>query len=257
MASSFSDPPFQIGLLSHATQVVHSRVQHAPLCRNELRGVSVFDIQDYEKLLMEGTNYEFKCHHPFSAMHALAIDYTNFFAKKGVFIDADDVLERASAVVQRALVFSDANFLFAPGHVGFAAVAIALGATPANSGSIGDGLKTYLLDRFACKAQSELDDFEAAVSRIIECLFRCKHMDLTSTVNVHEVAQRAEEMKLLLHKVSSIRMHLFCRPQPVPISPTRKRSWAEEEEFHPPRGNNKRMYSQGVSAKVTPVCHCN
>ena len=212
---------------------------------------------------MEGTNYEFKCHHPFSAMHALAIDYSNFSSKRGVFVDVDDILERASAVVQRALVFSDANFMFAPGHIGFAAVAIALGSTQGVDGFIGDGLKTYLLDRFARKARSELDNFEAAVSRIIQCLFQCKHMDLApeGTVDVKHsvVAQRAEDMKLVLRKVSNIRMHLFHRQQSssttaILISPTRKRSWAEQE-FCPPRGT-KRIYGQMmISAKVTPIGH--
>jgi hypothetical protein len=205
---------------------------------------------------MEGLNYEFRLHHPYSAMHALALDFTTFTSKHNNDADSatvddqvEELLERASAIVQRASIFSDVHFLFAPGHIGFAVVAIALGG--AEDGCISDDLHQYLCDRFSRKPRSELDDFLNIVSRIVRTLYRCQLMDLASTDRPTRqvVAQRAEVMKLALGRVASLRLHLHHRRTSLGPGSSRKRSRVELD-FTPPRRRLTR-----VSAKVTPVGH--
>lgn len=245
--------------MSHATAVVHLKVHNAPLCSNELRGVSIGDIEDYERLLMEGINYQFRCHHPHSAMRALALDFTNFVEMRdegglqsGPYDNShvNELLERATAIVQRSMVFSDAQFLFAPGHVGFAVVAIALGSAVGEDGSIGDDLHQYLLDRFARKPREDLQAFLDKVSQIVRMLHRCEMMDLAPVGNNPSrlVARRAEEMKRVLGKISSLRICVRRRSSWEPSRRVKRSRF--EPDFTPPR---KRM--SRTCAKVTPVGH--
>jgi hypothetical protein len=215
----------------------------------------VAGIVEHERFLMEGLNYEFRCHHPYSAMHALALDFTTFMSKHSdadsasVDDQVEELLERASAIVQRASIFSDVHFLFAPGHIGFAVIAIALGG--AADGCISDRLHQYLRNRFSRKPRAELDDFLNIVSRIVKTLYRCPLMDLSATDRPTRqvVAQRAEVMKRALGRVASLRLHLHHRRGSSGPGTSRKRSRVELD-FTPPR---KRLTR--VSAKVTPVCH--
>jgi hypothetical protein len=217
---------------------------------------------------MKGLNYQFQCHHPFSAMHALALDYSNFLTQKRYMdrnrlhcnsrssspadLVAEELLERASAVVQRALIFSDISFLFPPGQVGFAAVAIALGSATGDDGYIGDNLMLYLKNRFARKTQEELDNFVQTVGCVIQTLYKCPLMDLAATESRKYVcqvmAERAEDMKRVLGKVANIRYRMLRQSSCYGSTwQPRKRSRLELE-FTPPRKKLLRS-----SARVTPV----
>ena len=236
------------------------RVQNAPLCRTELRSVSVPEILDYERILMEGLNYQFRCHHPFSAMQALALDYYDFLCDQddeavpvADFLVPEDILDRACAITERAMIFSDVALLFAPGHIGFASVAIALGCTIGEEGGIGEDLMLYLENRFSRKSKEELTRFVDSVNRVIRTLCACPLMDLmihSSTLQFTNdlAAQRAEETKRVLTKFANIRHHLLRRSASWSSSwYTRKRSRVEVE-FTPPRQILPRK-----SARVTPI----
>ena len=243
-------------------------MQNAPLCRTELRGVSVTEIVECEALLMKGLNYQFRCHHPYSALHALAVDYTSFASEQEdrkrapspsdvstqLFCEherTEDIMERASAVVQRAIIFSDVSFLYAPGHIGFAAVAVALGSATGEDGYIGDNLMRYLEDRFSRKTPEELQQFECTISRVIRTLYQCPLMDLAPAESVESttqlMAQRAEEMKQVLGRVANLRHQLLRQGSSWAWQP-RKRSRLELE-FTPPRQKLRRK----SLARVTPV----
>lgn len=206
---------------------------------------------------MEGLNYEFICHHPFPAMHALALDFTSFLSYERTApghypIDnqVEDILDQASVILQRAMIFSDVQFLFSPGHIGFAVVAIALGCSA--SGLICEDLLDYVCNRFARKTMVERDCFLNVVGRVIRMLYGTRMMDLTppDRTTCHVVAHRAEEMKRVLRKVSTLRMDLLRRSASwAPAASGRKRSRLELD-FTPPR---KRPMK--VSAKVTPLRH--
>jgi len=165
-------------------------------------------------------------------MHALALDFGSYQNE-----DDDEVaLEKASAIVQRALIFSDIHFQFAPGHVGFAVMAIALGSKKELNEEICD----YLEDRFESKPQEDLEDFVETVNRIILCLVSNPLMDLADDDCKSArflMAQRAENMKRVLGLVAEMR----CPWE------SRKRSRVEMD-FTPPRRTRPRY-----SARVTPI----
>lgn len=235
------------------------RVQNAPLCRTELRSVSVPEILEGERILMEGLNYQFRCHHPFSAMQALALDYYDFLCDQDSavqvadFLVPEDILDRACAIAHRATIFSDVPFLFAPGHIGFACVSISLGCTVGEEGGIGEDLMRYLENRFSSKSKEHLNRFVNSVNRVIRTLCACPLMDLmihsrSSQFTNKLAAQRAEETKRVLAKFANLRHHLLRR-NTTWTSPwyTRKRSRVELE-FTPPRQILARK-----SARVTPI----
>ena len=215
------------------------------------------DIEEFERLLMEGLNYQFRCHHPFSAMNALALDFTNFIAERkgdkmarGVLCDdgVNNLLERASGIVQRSMVFSDAQFLFAPGHIAFAVIAIALGSVNYKDGCISLELKEYLIDRFARKSIEELDRFIDTVESVIHALYSCDMMDLAPMDSTMSkcVAKRAENMKRVLSAISSLRSRLT--PRLLGDHRWNRKRSRDACEITPPR---KRHY-RGC-AKVTPI----
>jgi hypothetical protein len=72
----------QISLLAHATSIVQRKVRHAPLCRTELGAMSITQIEEGERELMEGLNYEFMCHHACGLTESLVTDVTEFFREQ-------------------------------------------------------------------------------------------------------------------------------------------------------------------------------
>lgn len=76
-----------IDLLSHATFMVEMRAQNDPLCRDELRGVTVDEIEDAERTLLEGCDYRLRCHHPYGAIKVLVSDVLSFFEESQFSLD--------------------------------------------------------------------------------------------------------------------------------------------------------------------------
>lgn len=196
----------QIGVLSHATSIVNLKAHKASLCRDELRAVSIEEIEEAERNLLAGLDFRLRCHHPYGAIRVVAGDiassiselttayhnkpvdvYGGYFAQSPRGIDEissssdphrlNSLCERALAVAQAALVYSDVNFLYPPGKIAFAAVAIALeGKT--RGGCLGPLMTNYLHIRFPHKSAEELDDFERDVTDIIYEIENCPEIDL-------------------------------------------------------------------------------
>ena len=198
---------FQISLLSYATSLVQQKANKAPLCRDELRAVPIEDIEEAERALLVGLNYELRCHHPFGAIRVLSSDLANFLAtssgeeynynkshsrnhaypygyKSPTTVHdcytedrVTTLCDRAVAIAQSALVYSDVNFLFPPGQIAFAAVSLALEGND-YGGRLGAAMRSYLRMRFPQKSEDELCQFEWDVTRIISNLARSPEIDL-------------------------------------------------------------------------------
>jgi hypothetical protein len=239
------------------------RVYNAPLCCKELRAVPVAEIEYAERLLMEGVNYEFRCHHISSIIETIFSDFAvvlsrpNKIRGRGDFsprasVDYHDdntfLWQKAQDVAQRALIFSDAPFLFNPCHTAFAVTAIVMGSVT-SEGNMGDKLQKYLTKRFPSKTKSDLHAFSESVRVIIQMLVDCPSMDLRPTCGRagEIVAERADELRRILGEVATRRLlRKMKRCQSLPCD-TRKRS-RFELDFTPPRQLQARKY-----AKITPT----
>jgi hypothetical protein len=224
----------QIDVLSHATLVVEMRAQNDPLCGDELRAVTIEEIEAAERALLEGCDYRLRSHQPYGAIKVLVSDVASFIMESrennttittDYFLDTggkscddghttsprsvvyeqqqhddhddhhlDTLCERALSVAQTALVYSDINFLFPPGQIAFAAVALALDGHTASSSSykkgsttttsntcnnrLGEKMREYLCARFSQKSSKELSEYEKQVSKIITNLENCPPIDL-------------------------------------------------------------------------------
>jgi hypothetical protein len=121
---------------------------------------------------------------------------------------AVELAETAAEVAQRALIFSDIPFLYAPGHIAFAIVSIAMESVEM-SGHMGDDMQDYLVSRHGImNSEEEILAFSREVSKIIAALIKCPHMDLLPTAGQGPriVEQRAEELRRVLFAVSDLRM---------------------------------------------------
>lgn len=181
---------------------MHRKAQNAPLRRDELRKVSIEEIEAAERNLLEGLNYELRCHHPFEAIRVLASDVTTFLSSPGEYgikVSRNTIqygcysphsvqdcfseerigtlCARAVAIAQSALVYSDINFLYSPGQIAFATVSIALEGNYYGR-CLGAALRSYLRMRFPQKTESELGEFEEDVKSIIYNLSSCPAIDL-------------------------------------------------------------------------------
>jgi hypothetical protein len=145
-----------LDLLERATAFVEQKIAQSSLAKQESYYVSANDIEVGERELMEGLNYEMRCHHPHAAIRVLAKEMSTFLSEAcespqeccsdgseegrnpldeiasprhvGSFSDEHNwrnLYERSIAVAQHALIFSDVSFLSCPGPLAFAAVAIA------------------------------------------------------------------------------------------------------------------------------------
>ena len=201
------------------------RASNDPLSMDELRAVTIQEIEAAERALLEGCDYRLRSHHPYGAIKVLASDVTSFFmtlqqrryvskntyfienlnenlnlhaSPRSVMCDAitqpqqlighsglDSLCERALSIAQSALVYSDVNFLFPPGQIAFATVALALDShayknddeSPACN-RLGTMMREYMCARFSQKSEEEILEYEEEVSKIISSLENCSAIDL-------------------------------------------------------------------------------
>mmetsp|Transcript_27030 Transcript_27030/g.64573 ORF Transcript_27030/g.64573 Transcript_27030/m.64573 type:complete len:704 (-) Transcript_27030:245-2356(-) len=234
------EPNLPIELLSHATIAVHMKQQHNPLCRHELCPVSVDEIEEAERALLEGCDFRLRCHHPYKAIQMLSSDIiqhmmimsgkdhnmnhnnsissmsdfggdftpsspsspssrphpispcasprSDFTEESSAFSSPllqyprswDTLCERALSIAQAALVYSDAPFLSTPNHMAVAAVSLALDGSDENT-KLGKQMESYLDAKFQDRVsspRSELEEFKAAVNKILTHLESCPSLDL-------------------------------------------------------------------------------
>jgi len=214
-----------IDVLSQATLVVEMRAQNDTLLLDELRAVTIREIEEAERVLLEGCDYRLRSHHPYGAIKVLASDVTSFFLKsqeqsavsehlhalnnssdsgnvnaspRSVMCEhsthhrhldshtgLDLLCERALSIAQSALVYSDINFLFPPGQIAFAAVALALDSHAYSNDDesfilnrLGTKMREYMCARFSQKSEEEILEYEEEVSKIIATLEDCSAIDL-------------------------------------------------------------------------------
>ena len=198
------------------------RAQNDPLSMDELRAVTIQEIEAAERALLEGCDYRLRSHHPYGAIKVLASDVVSFFmnrqeqntvpiSKHSNFPDdsigcgyssprsvvsehsthfrhlngytgLDSLCERALSIAQSALVYSDINFLFPPGQIAFATVALALDSHAYSSDDefprLGTKMREYMCARFSQKSEKEISEYEEEVSKIIATLENCSSIDL-------------------------------------------------------------------------------
>jgi hypothetical protein len=218
--------------------LIQQEVKGAPLCRHELSFVTVEEIEIAEIDLMEGLNYEMRCHHPYNAVRILAAEVSRFlnlnndisesrFDLEGrqpheemspirrnfniVREDCEQEIEEVALIIaQNSLIFSDVPFLFPPGQIAFAAVAMSM--DQGQDDGLPLTLRTYLRDRFISKSEDELLVFERQVSSIVDKLRDSPIMDMkmiemsrNAMVCDRVVAEQAEELRRVFQKVSNIR----------------------------------------------------
>ncbi|KAG7363157.1 cyclin-like protein [Nitzschia inconspicua] len=234
-----------IDVLSHATWVIQMKTaHHAPqlhLCQEELRAVSIQEIEAAERALLQGCDYRLRCHHPYGAIKVLASDISNYLMEmdspvieggngingspKSVFCSYHHsaaeahhyklltLCERALSVAQSALVYSDVNFLFPPGQIAFAAIAVALDGYGYGT-KLGGYMREYLAMRFRNKSFEERSDFEIQVGRIVSLWEKSSSIDLdrfsphwhfSRDNNLEEI--QAFELRRAFHLASKLRMH--------------------------------------------------
>ena len=275
----------QIGSLSNATAVIYEKIKNAPLCRRELSFVSISDIEAGERDLMEGLNYEMRFHHPFSAIEVLCLKInkfmtglvseedaelcgTSFFYPRSLVTtsttvrntQAVDLIENATLIATNALIFSDAPFLFPPGQIAFAAVAMAMRVNDAHTTPrelIHPTLCAFLRNRFSSKNEDDLSDFENEVSHIIQHLMESPVMDLKllslsrpSEEGDAIIAEQAERLRRVFHKVSIIRgISTRLTLDHIGIVRKRKRNAVLEYTLSPP-GHTICTYKV---ARITPT----
>lgn len=266
-ASKLEEERVEISALSHATVVVQRKVKCSTLCRKELSAVSVSDIEHYECVLMEGLNYEFICHHPHALIDFLVKDVVQFlledkccsfggdlnarYVSGGVWgreswvkEHTSELLHRAFQVCNRANIFSDTVFMFAPEHIAFAIVAIVFDSV-CDDGYLGDMMQDYLVTRRPLQSEDELLAYTRTVNRIISLLLKDGSMDLRPRPDVHKiVSERAERVRNVLCLAEKLRSFNYCEDEAVQ---TRKRK-RNRIDFTPPR-----VQPLGKMVKVTPT----
>jgi hypothetical protein len=201
------------------------RAQNDPLSMDELRAVTIKEIEAAERALLEGCDYRLRSHHPYGAIKVLASDVTSFFMNSreqstvskysyssndstesgnvhasprsvmcehsthhhhhGGHIGLLSLCERAVSIAQSALVYSDINFLFPPGQIAFATIALALDSHAYSNDDdsptcnrLGTKMREYMCARFSQKSEEEISEYEEEVSKIIATLENCSAIDL-------------------------------------------------------------------------------
>jgi len=260
--------------------VVQVQVQNAPLCRRELFAVSVPVLEEAERLLMEGLNFELRCHHPDYILRSISRDLARYLSSdenedesddgcKGQSFGerspravtdytaeySDELLERAMELKQKVLVDSDAHFLFAPNHLAFAILALVLRSVD-DEGRMGMRMYEFLLARFPRKSPDDISKFASRVSDVIRCLlaspkmnFSARWADSVDFSETETVTEQAEEIREVLISVANIRiLRQMARPSTPRKSSKRKRSQPADYDFTPPR----HFLSARKYARVTP-----
>lgn len=268
--------------MEHATDLIQRKFQGVPLCREELTYVTVEAIEAAERDLMDGINYEMRCHHPFNAIRVLAAEVEKFLIRdedpryftfenvferrqmngglmspRDVFGVCDEefddgIEERALLVAQNAMLFSDVLFLFPPGQIAFAAVAMSI-----HDGHSSVGLplilRTYLRDRFISKSEDDLLAFEDQVVAIVDMLRESPVMDMqmialskNSVACDRVVVEQADELCRVFRKVSKM-LSSPKSAEPARRMFSQKRKFSESTPLSP----NAYLYSK--VPKVTPT----
>ena len=225
-------------MLAYATVCIYREAKATPLYGSELRAISVEGIEAAERALLEGLNYEMMCYHPTDAVRMLASDLSDYFASscdgpvaQFAYHLGEDVHARAQAVCYRALICSDAPFLFAPGKIAFAAATIALKSIDCN-GLQGDEMEDFLVCRFPNFSEEELGIFGEQVYEIVQFLQDCPAMELSSSQE-QQPWNEAEELLQVLVKLANNHTVKMVKPAATAVSsapntePRRKRSRLE------------------------------
>lgn len=245
---------------------MYSKVQTAALCRRELHILSVYEVECAERLLMEGINYEFMCHHP--ALHTLASNLSVFLSKSSPedrephaslgtrsHKTADysveyshELQERALEIFQRALVFSDIQFLCAPAPAAYAILAVVLGSVDKSECVMGGAMRRFVHASLQDHSSDCVQDFVRQVNAAIQVLVHCPMMNIKSSRKRSKriVEERAENLRHVLSKAANIRLLREMCGQPS-LYESRKRARLEQE-FTPPRHGLRRRL-----ARVTPL----
>ena len=252
-------------MLAYATICIYREARTTPLYGSELRAISVEEIEAAERTLLEGLNYEMMCFHPTDAVRLLASDLSDYFASscdgpvaEYAYHLGEDVHARAQAVCYRALICSDAPFLYAPGKIAFAAAKIALKSIDCE-GLSGEEMEDFLLCRFPDYSAGELGAFEEEVDEIVHFLHDCPAMELSR--RPQSSWNEAEELLQVLVKLANMHTVKINMPAPTPAAasstttnqPRRKRSRLEMVQ-------SQKVVSWTVHRKcpkVTPISqHC-
>ena len=259
----FFAPLLQIGILSHATSIINLKAHKTSLCREELRAVSIEEIEEGERNLLAGLDFRLRCHHPYGAIRVLSGEIARSisegikrasFPSNGQYFESargtqdifsderlDTAGERALAVAQAALVYSDVNFLYPPGKIAFAAVAIALEGK-ARGGCLGLLMRNYLRTRFPQKTVEELSTFEMDVVDIMYEIEACPEIDLLKFFSpVHRsFSSKAKHQASEIRRVFSVAAYyrgMMMAPQPTPndrlSQRTHVRKRSRENAYYP------------------------
>lgn len=194
--------------------MISIKARNTGMCRDELIAVSVQEIEQAEIDLMNGLDFRLRCHHPYGAIKRLSSELadslrnkrsqiTDLYGYRSSWSNSRELYEeelleslcdRAIAVAQSALVYSDVSFLFAPGKIAFAAVAIALEDFD-HYCQLGPRMTEYLRMRFPQKKESELADFSLEVSRIINAIASAPGIDI-KIFSIRPTGRRSMAMQM-------------------------------------------------------------
>lgn len=242
LASKVEEERIDIALLAHATAEVTYMVQHAPLCRQELCAVPVEDIEVYERILMEGVNYEFRCHHPNETLHALASSLFTHLSNadhgndtrdpvEGCYCDqgagersprgtlehsdfslpyTDETLEQALELSQLATIFSDVLFLCEPDHTALAIMSLVRGSVT-DEGGLDAAVIEFIRVHYPAYSDEERKRAVLMVNAALGFLLQCPLLNLRrSSPNAWQdpmvVSRRADALRHVLGKVSHLRI---------------------------------------------------
>jgi hypothetical protein len=272
----------QVDALEHATDLIQRKVLGVPLCRDELLYVTVEEIEVAERDLMDGINYEMRCYHPFNAIRVLAAEVEKFMIRDedpryftfenvfewrqyngslssprdvfGVNDDAVDlgIEERASLVAQNSMLFSDVLFLFPPGQIAFAAVAMSIDEDH-NSVGLPLILRTYLRDRFVSKTEDDLLAFEDRILAIVSILRESPVMDMqmiglsrNSVACDRVIVEQADELRRVFFKVS----YMLSAPKPAKSTLS---TFSQKRKFSESTPMSPEISTYSKVPKVTPT----
>jgi hypothetical protein len=221
----------QLGILSHATFLIENK-----LCGSffhlELPSVSIDEIERAEKILMEGINYEFICHHSDTVLHDVALDLLDM-TNQAKNLDGSDTSERLMLssnlsifneeslsieildhfleLARRAHIFSDVSFLFSPLEIGYAIAAVCLESYD-DKGHIGELMQDYLVTRYPLRSEDELLDMWRKIQSIKTVFTENSFMDIktgiltSNSTRKHISTERLSEVRKVMTKVEGLRL---------------------------------------------------
>lgn len=226
--------------------MIRERIHNASDCRQELLAVSVFEIEEAERKLMLGLDHMFRCYHTSSALQNMIPDFCAFLRKRnGVEYSIRQegrLVRKGLEVARRALLFSDAPFLYAPCHTAFA-IATMVSRSITEEGKMGNDIQAFLVKAFPHKTKGELLSFTRTVHEVIDYLMNCPRTDLRPVHGERAIeltTARAEEIRRVLGVAAKFRK--ACPPTDRQLKRLRY-----EPDFTPPQVQARKC------AKVTPI----